>query len=141
MYQKDILLSEEQYILHQCNCTTTYAKGLSHVIFSKYPYADTYKSRKLPGVPGTIDILGDESNRLIINAYAQYYPGKANRTNDSKSLRLRWFEECLEKVCKIEGLKSVCMPELIGCGLAGGNKDDYKKIIDKYMDKITIILY
>ena len=36
----------EQYIIHQTNCLSTYAKGLAKHLFECYPGADVYSSRK-----------------------------------------------------------------------------------------------
>ena len=139
MYKKNILLAGEQYIFHQCNCVTNHSKGLCKIIFDTYPYANTYKTRTVASIPGTISI--HEGERGIINGYAQYYPGKAVDGIDNKNNRLFWFDECLKAVCSIEGIKSIAMSENIGCGLAKGNKEEYKKIIDKYSSKIRIVLY
>lgn len=140
----DILNSNSQYIIHQCNCVTKNAGGLAKAIFDKYPYANTYISRNNSSTLGSIEIKGDgKDERFIINMYAQFYPGKPNYNNDSYENRKQWFYECLLKISKIKNLKSVAIPFGIGCNLAGGNWIDYYKMIcdfDKSVN-IQIIIY
>jgi O-acetyl-ADP-ribose deacetylase (regulator of RNase III) len=42
----NLLDATEQYIAHQCNCTSTTAKGLAATLFRRYPYADIYRERR-----------------------------------------------------------------------------------------------
>ncbi len=121
----NLLEAEEEYIAHQCNCVTTYAKFLAKSIFDKYPYADSYSVRaKNNSVPGTIEMFGSNNQKKIINMYAQYYPGKSKYSNDIKALRLQWFKNCLNIIAS-SGIKFVAMPYNIGCGAAGGNWEEY----------------
>ena len=145
----DLLNATEPYIAHQCNCVSTCAKTLAKIIFDKYSYADTYKSRinlnpSTYHKPGTIDILGDGvNNKYIINMYSQYYPAIAKYSNDSFQKRLQWFQMCLNQIGQINGLTEVAMPYNIGCGAAGGNWNDYFNVIQKFANdtKIKIKLY
>lgn len=49
----DLLDSPCTYIVHQCNCKTTYAKGLAKSLFDKFPHANCYdgeaKTTRRPG--------------------------------------------------------------------------------------------
>lgn len=136
----DILLAKETYIAHQCNCVTNKAKGLSKQIFKKFPYADSYTNRQNYSNPGTIEVFNN-----VINMYAQFYPSKAKYKNDSKELRIEFFENCLKEISLIPGIhyKSIAMPYKIGCGLAGGDWPTYKKILEDFCinEDITIVLY
>lgn len=90
----DLLEAEEQYIVQQCNCATTYAAGLAAGIASKFPHADVYTpgARAARGtmggdIPGTIAVLGgaacsvedDRKLRGVINIFGQFTPGKPRR--------------------------------------------------------------
>ena len=122
----DLLTVNTQYIAHQCNCVTKYGKGLSAALFSRFPYADTYHTRRQPSPPGTIDVFGDGmTQRFVINMYAQYGPGRPRSTDDSAAMRLQWFVQCLEQVEAIESLQEIAFPWNIGCGLAGGQWAQY----------------
>eukprot|EP00933_Yihiella_yeosuensis_P006707 TRINITY_DN111463_c0_g1_i1.p1 TRINITY_DN111463_c0_g1~~TRINITY_DN111463_c0_g1_i1.p1 ORF type:complete len:219 (+),score=49.59 TRINITY_DN111463_c0_g1_i1:71-727(+) len=92
----DLLSAEEDYIVQQSNCTTTYPAGLAAAISEKFPYADVYKKEarekrgtlKSGDVPGTIAVLGgpaaasdkEREQRGIINMFGQFAPGKPNRS-------------------------------------------------------------
>jgi O-acetyl-ADP-ribose deacetylase (regulator of RNase III) len=155
----DLLTSGEQYIAHQCNCVTVRAHGLSKSIADRYPYADVYAKRKPitstrntakdTSVPGTIEICSPPSSSNdphIICMFAQVTPGKTGayskyyQTNysDTKKNRLAWFEQCLKEIEKLS-INRVAMPYFIGCGLAGGNWDDYREILNQ--SPLEIILY
>ena len=136
----NILESDAQYIVHQCNCVTDHASGLAYKIFRKYPYSDTYRSDFLPEnktrKPGTIHILGDgEGKRFVINLYGQVFPGKINKGGlDTEGKRLRYFINALKEISEIEGLRSVAFPKKIGCDLAGGNWGIYRELIEDFAD-------
>ena len=118
---QDLLKSQCKYIAHQCNCISKGSAGLAKNIFDNYPYSNTYLSREKNSVPGTIFIAGDgKEKRYIINMYAQFFPGKFGNENDSEDNRLKYFNQCLEKIL-IFADGDVAFPFGIGCGLAGGN--------------------
>lgn len=136
----NILDSDCQYICHQCNCVTNEARGLAQHIFNRFPYADIYFNRP-PGFkdkPGNIIIRGDPSlnQRYVINILSQLYPGKSKYDIDSADLREKWFILALCQIKKIQGLKSIAFPWMIGCGYAGGNWHNYKKMIDLLADDL-----
>ena len=144
----NLLDATEQYIVQQCNCVATKAHGLSEQISNKFPYADSYaKRRSLFGrnwaidsdqaIPGTYEICGDGINqRFSINIYAQYGMGKPyaygqNRVNDSNEERKKWFKRCLDGISSLNA-KSIAFPYKIGCGLAGGDWNEYYQMLDEF---------
>lgn len=141
----NILDAEEIVIIHQCNCITRNAHGLAKAIFNKWPQSDCYSGRMIQNLPGTINpkLCGD---KIIVNMFSQYYPGNAIKDVDTPKLRLIWFENCLLLVLELlvkYKINRVAMPYLIGCGLAGGNWNDYFKIIKKWANihNIHVSLY
>ena len=147
--QGDLLNSTEEYILHQCNCVSVEAKTLAKLIFDKFPHANTYIKRQrfnksTFSKPATFEILGDGINeKYIINLYSQYYPAQSKLAFDSKEERLVWFKQGLNEIAKLNKIKNIAMPYNIGCGAAGGNWNDYYKIIEDFSNnnKINITLY
>ncbi len=123
----DLLEIDTQYIAHQCNCVSTYSKGLAKEIFKKYPESNVYITGE-SRIPGTISIKG-----RIINMFAQLHPGSP-RADDSREDRHRWFVSCLNEIRKIFHLKSIAFPNMIGCGLAGGNWTIYRSFIRRFSD-------
>lgn len=126
-----------QIIAHQCNCVSTGAAGgVARSIFDKFPYADTYSKRKGKedrSKPGTISIHGNgKDKRLVMNLYAQYYPGGSKYENDTPELREKWMKECFAKIYNIrKKIKSIAFPRLMGCAIAGGNWENYYSFICK----------
>lgn len=138
----DLLDASEKFICHQCNCTTTYAKGLSASLFHRFPWAECYR-RGGQRTPGTIQVCGDGvSQRFIVNMFAQYGGGKP-RGRDSQAARLDYFRQCLGQIAKLPGLESVAFPFLIGCGLAGGDWTRYHAEIERFagIAKVPVVLY
>jgi len=140
----DLLESDAQYIIHQCNCVSKTYSGLAQYLFQKYPYANIYAERKdgkYVHLPEEIYIRGDADNRYVINATAQIFPGRPSNNRflhwqDSVKDRKQFFYKCLLKVAGIENLKSIAFPYKIGCGLAGGDWSVYKRIIEKFSDHV-----
>lgn len=133
----DILKSTAQYIIHQTNCVSLKASGLAGSIFEKYPQCNIYNTRGELNIwhkPGHIYIVGN-----VINAMGQFFPGKPHSekidgilVNDTEEQRIEWFKMCLARVLKLPNLQSIDFPWKIGCGLAGGNWNEYKKIIGSF---------
>lgn len=145
----DITNANEQIIIHQCNCISKGAKGLSKIIFNKWNESNIYAKRKTNSNTGTIDITNIiEENKFIIGVFAQKYPGKSNKTDDTKSMRILWMCNCLEQIGNYineinnnknnNTINSVAMPYFIGCGLAGGDWDIYLKIINEWAQNYGI---
>jgi len=158
---QDILKSDINIIAHQVNCVSKGSRGLARQIFDKYPNSNIYtkvSNRNLGQVYITFE---DDSKLKILHLTAQIYTGKP-RDADRYVDRLKAFKECIyllennqgisrefigSDVMKIETLRRfdiidgdvVGFPYGIGCGLAGGNWDDYYKILDE--SKLKIILF
>lgn len=145
----NILEAEEQYIAHQCNCLTTYAKGIAKTIFDHYPHADIYSSRTFGNepsseqMPGNIIICGNgKDQRYVINMMGQFYPGKPKYPNSFKDgylAREKYFKQCLKKISQIPNIKSIAFPYAIGCRLAGGDWSHYFDFIKTFAEKTNII--
>ena len=155
----NILDAKEQYIAQQCNCLCVIPHGLSKAIADKYPWGDPYKTRTkmtrncaIPedrDTPGTIRVLrsptrdggeGGEGGegKSIICMFAQWAPGKPRAfksypqyEKDTYDARIEWFKSCLEVMKSLE-IESIAFPWTIGCGLAGGNWNIYKSLIEDF---------
>lgn len=140
----NLLEAKESHIAHQCNCVTRHSAGTARSIFDKFPYANTYSSRKNIELrlAGTISVHGNgEDQRFVINMYAQVYPGRPKFPNSSKDgtqARIKMFQECLQKIVNIKNLKSLAFPYKIGCNLAGGDWTTYLEMIRR-MDGVLEI--
>jgi|AntRauTorckE6833_2_1112554.scaffolds.fasta_scaffold12368_2 O-acetyl-ADP-ribose deacetylase (regulator of RNase III) len=157
----DLLNFNCDMIVQQCNCVTIKSHGLAQAIKDKYPYGDIYSKRakkstnqtKKPDIPGTSVICNSPTNPTltphIACLLAQFYPGKPGNYykkyynypnvnyDDSKKNREKWFADSLvdlENKLKNDytHIKEVAFPYNIGCGLAGGNWDNYLKMIKEF---------
>jgi O-acetyl-ADP-ribose deacetylase (regulator of RNase III) len=139
----DLLLCKEDILCHQTNCVTTKAAHLSASVFERFPHADIYAKRTggKRDVPGTIVACGTigGADRLVVNLLAQFYPGTARFANDTRALRLEWFQMCLDKLAEYvttNNVQSIAFPWNIGCGAAGGVWNNYLDIICKFAKQL-----
>lgn len=158
----DLLDATEKIIAHQCNCVTVRSHGLSAAIAKKWPWADMYSKRcpisrkncaSIPDIPGTTKIMtdpNDEHGQQIACLFGQWTPGKPNAFSryypktypDDRAARLTYFSRSLtslEHYCEKNNIEKIAMPFKIGCGLAGGNWNDYEQMLEN--STLSIILY
>lgn len=138
----NLLEAKEKYIAHQCNAVSNQAGGLAYYIFKKFPYADIYQSRPHPframgpDFPGHFVVKGDgHKDRFVINMIAQYYPGNPLAENsllDGFNARESYFDKCLIGMAKVPNMESIAFPHSIGCGLAGGNWENYLQMLEMF---------
>jgi len=141
---KSILESDAKYICHQCNCLTSHSAGLAKSMFDAFPYANIYATRENLSnwkdhrdQPGTINIAGNgKDKRFIINMFAQIFPGKPKfpySSTDGWGAREGYFKTCLDKIALLD-IGSIAFPDHIGCSMAGGNWENYLKMIEDFDD-------
>lgn len=130
----DLLAAPEKYIGHQCNCVTKgNAAGLAKALFSRFPFADVYADRQKPSEPGTYSLHGDgKVERFVVNIYAQYYPGKPRKSDDTANYRLEWLTRALERFANEHSPSEIALPYGIGCGLAGGDWVSYQEVMTRF---------
>lgn len=160
--QGDILESNAEYIVQQCNCLTVRAHGLSQTLSRRFAHANLYSKRRaiyknknlaVPedrGTPGSGIILQGTPN--IVCLFGQWRPGKCNSLYFSKYpettpredfiVREKWFKTALWSFglyLRHIGVNkaTVAMPYRIGCGLAGGNWETYQSIICEFEEEFT----
>ena len=141
-----ILNAKEKYIVHQANAVSNQAGGLAFYIFQKFPYADIYKGRPYPykpsgtNFPGHCVIKGDgKADRYVVNLIGQYFPGSPHNKNsllDGSNTREGYFNTCLKQLSHIPDIESIAFPFNIGCGLAGGDWNNYFAMIKAFATEI-----
>lgn len=128
-------------IIHGCNCLNTMGAGIAKQIKERYPEAYQADLRTIKGDKtklGTFTFAGhlkESKNNFIINAYTQYdyrgYKPVDYRAIESVFIKLNdWY------VLKD---KRIGIPK-IGAGLAGGDWDVIKEIIDRVTPNLDITL-
>lgn len=133
----DLLALAEQgqfdIIIHGGNCFNTMGGGIAKQIKAKYPGAAKADAAT---VRGDFNKLGNyttfETGKfLIVNAYTQY-----NMSKGEDVFEYAAFSLILQKIAHFYPTATVGMP-LIGCGLAGGNKEIIMAIMEDFSAKIT----
>ena len=148
----NLLDSDCHYIAHQCNCYSRRDAGLASAIFKAFPWADVYSNRSERGndaaLFGSISIHGDpkQGQRYVINIYGQLKPGKTSPGRDSAASRLEAFSKALDQIAAAPELKSIGFPYGIGCGLAGGDWNEYERLLEDFAERVgerglSVILY
>lgn len=62
--------------------------------------------------------------------FAQYQPGNPESERHN---RIKWFKQCLNyMILAFPRGSTYAMPYGIGCGLAGGNMDEYMRVLEKW---------
>lgn len=129
--------SEFDGLIHGCNCFCNMGAGVALAIKNKYPesYLEDLKTTK-----GDKSKLGSYStvtsiHGIIVNLYSQYHYGfgKVNADYDAIASAFKKLNE------EFKGL-SFCTVKL-GAGLAGGNWNIIKKLIDENTPDLKITVF
>lgn len=141
------LNGEFDVIAHGCNCFNTQKSGIAKRMVEafethKAPLEDLYYKGDVNKM-GQIDafIPDDFKNLTVINCYTQFGYGKFQATGqpdlDYEALTL-----CLRKIASKYIGKHIGLPK-IGAGLAGGDWNRIKEIIQKELKdcKVTVVIY
>jgi hypothetical protein len=147
--QGNIIDAQERVLCHQTNCRTSdgVAMGVAKVIFDRYPDANIYTSPRPARDPGYNNCsMVISEKKIIVNMNAQRYPGPPRHENDTAEKREHWFGLCMADLgdwCKSNGITSVAMPYLIGCGLGQGSWLRYEAIIRLFCEtyRVNVTLY
>ncbi len=142
-----IKLAEEgnfDVIIHGCNCFNTMGAGIAVTIARKFPHAyevdknTVYGSKEKLGTytySKALTKTNPVKQFYIINAYTQYTCWKTEE-NPNDLFEYEAFQSILDKLYNEYSGVKYGFP-LIGCGLAGGNKDRILTMIKSFSDKVT----
>lgn len=149
-------------IVHGCNCLSTMGAGLAPQMANVFG-CDKFEMELFgPTIEklGCIDyqtfVLGEhtiwslddfKNNRnepevTVVNAYTQYMYGRNHHDGVAMPLDYEALTLCLRKINNIFKGKHIGLP-MIGAGLAGGDWDRIKQIIQRELSecKITVVIY
>jgi hypothetical protein len=143
----DLLESDATYIAHQCNIQNIHTERLKCIaksICDKWPHA-VYEHQVLGNIQICGGPLSEEQNRGIINIFAQRYPSYSKYSNDTKLMRLTWFQNALQKIVLAfneldESERILHVPCKIGCALAGGNWKVYRQLLEQCANENQIFI-
>lgn len=142
-------------IAHGCNCFCTMGAGIAPKIAEIFE-CDKYSLENPLFFKGDINKLGVIEHQnyckftsekiihpkvTVVNAYTQYYAGQ-NSPGCNIPLDYSALELCMRKINHVFAEKHIGLPK-IGCGLAGGQWEIVKGIIQKELSdcKVTIVIY
>lgn len=126
-------------IVHGCNCFHTMGGGIAAQVRRQFPEAYQADLKTRLGDKrkvGTYSFAKLDNGVVIINAYTQY-----DMSSGEDVFEYEGFQKILNQLKELRehGLETFGFP-LIGCGLAGGNKDRIMKMIEDTLgDRATIV--
>ena len=134
---------EFDVIIQGCNCFNTMGGGLALTIRTRYPQA--YEAdcktkrgdREKLGTYTKAEVGMGLHSFTVINAYTQYYFGVTKENPDL--FEYEAFKKILKQVRADFPDKKIGLP-LIGCGLAGGNKEQILKIMSEELESVDYTL-
>lgn len=145
----NLLHSDCDIIMHQCNCNSTMGTGLAKQIKERYPAA--YAIDKECPFPPEIK-FGKYTNARahnhigriveIVNLYGQLGYGRDEQQTDYEKLKsalFMYFSNATEQGY-LAG-KKIGIPEGMGCGNAGGDWAEMMKILEEAIQIFRISIY
>lgn len=125
-------------IVHGCNCFNVMGSGIAKTIKDRYPGAYKMDCGTIKGDSsklGTYTVYNTEKF-TIINAYTQYNIRKNSDVFDYDA-----FQKILDQLDQTYSNDIKIGFPLIGCGLAGGNKERILSMINDFAKnrKVTVV--
>ena len=136
----DLFTTGAQVILHGCNCQGKMGSGVAKAVREKYPvvfdeYEELHRTRGLK--LGSILPVKVGKDKWVVNCMTQKfygYDGKQYVSYDAV-----W--ECLHRVASMASKEyKIAMPK-IGCGLAGGDWEVVRKIVEDELKDFEVLVY
>jgi len=140
----NVLDAKTDVIAHQVNCKGQMGGGVALQIKNQYPEVfDLYYSlckesgyKKL--LLGTMQLCKTKK-KLIANLFGQYDCGGSELLTDYDALKTSMKN--LSKNMEELGLKSVAFPDMIGCGLAGGERAVVLEMIEEVFADFNVEIW
>lgn len=132
----NILDASEDIIVHQVNCLGIMGAGLAKQIAQRYPivkdkYLEHCNKYIRESLLGELHLVDTKEGKLVANIFGQF-DIKKNRLDKKVYTDFEALKIGLERVKDFAEVQSmsVAIPTYIGCGLAGGNWDEIKPMIE-----------
>lgn len=136
----DLLDTPFQIIAHQVNCLGVMGAGLAKNLRQKYPELYTVYNEYCKLNDYDSDLLGNSllydapDGKIVVNLFGQYNYGKDRRYTDYDALEKAVKDAIRTIYCdamKEDGIQfCIAIPYGLGCGLAGGDWEIVKKILE-----------
>lgn len=141
-----------KFIAHQVNCMGVMGAGLAKSIKEKQRCVYEFYKKELEicgadGKFGFSDVVKGDDNHSYINIYGQYGYGRNARQTDYDKFK-NAFEDAI-RIIRMDynyGVDTqivIAIPYSIGCGLAGGDWDIVKSILEilEYERNVLFVAY
>lgn len=134
----NLVYAKTMLICHGANCFSVQGAGVALALKTKWPQVYEADLKTIKGDKsklGTYSKAEVGTNQLVLNCYTQYMYGRDKRHADYDAIR------AVFKKIKIDFPKiDLSMPP-IGCGLAGGDWDVVKQIVEEVFDDRTVYVW
>lgn len=134
----DLLKATEPFIAHGCNCRGVMGAGVAIAIAKRWPevfklYQDIHIERGLQ--LGSIHYIPtNDTNQVVINCMTQETFGTGRQVSYDA------VDACFQKINSTFPRRRIAIP-MIGAGLAGGNWEVIRRIIDDATPDVSISVY
>jgi O-acetyl-ADP-ribose deacetylase (regulator of RNase III) len=153
----NILNATEDIICHQVNCKGVMGAGLAKQIRNKYPYVyeeyvklikwatEEYKRghSKTDSLLSSCQFVDTPDDKVVANIFGQEGYGRGRIQTDYVALS-KGLQSIRESIIDSNSPlfnKSVALPYGIGCGLAGGDWNIIRRMIEEIFNDCEVTLY
>lgn len=141
----DLLSCRENVIGHQVNCQGVMGAGLADLVKKKYPHVfEEYKLecqiyKRQRTLMGKCQIVEAETNeKWLANLFGQFEFGRGQKQTEEEHLRMALKK--MKSYAQEMGL-SVALPYQLGSGLAGGDWNEVRQIIEEVFHDYYVTIY
>lgn len=138
LIEGDLLTITDGIIIHQVNCQGVMGSGVAKALSTKYPivkkqYLKKFKQVSRQDLIGIYQFVDISDTLQIVNSFTQDQYGYGRKQTDEQKL----IQNIVE-ICHLHNDKTVYVPHLIGCGLAGG---DWNVILSgiQHLENLVIV--
>lgn len=125
-------------IAHGCNCFCVMGAGVALALKNKWSIVyntDLATTRGDKSKLGTFSVARVSSTQTVLNCYTQFAFGRDKQHADYAAIR-----SCMKAIKKKYPGMDISMSP-IGCGLAGGDWNVVRKIVEEELDDRNVYVY
>ena len=141
----DITETELPAIAHGCNCQNVMGSGVAKALFTKWQQVKTSyhsfcRSKHVDDLLGEVGVVDLKDRQILFNCFTQFYYGYDNVRRVNYSALAKCFITLNDSLRDSNLDNKLAIPK-IGCGLAGGDWDIVKELIDDATPDIEVYVY
>jgi O-acetyl-ADP-ribose deacetylase (regulator of RNase III) len=151
MIKQDVFKGQWDILIHCCNLYHVWGAGIVVPIKKMFPEAFAADLDTAKGDPNKLGeySLARSGDKQIANLYAQVGIGNRGHPLD-RNFRYDHFYDALFKLCEDSPEKTneklvIAVPDMVGCGLAGGDRRIVLAILEqienRFFDKVEFHIF